>query len=177
MSKGTVTSNKRAIVFIKRSHGPTYFLRYPEKFKIFTPTCDTSDFAKCSQEQIINAYDNTIVYTSYFLSKTIKLLKKYTQYDTAMIYVSDHGESLGEHSLYLHGMPYWIAPDVQKKIPFMLWLSKSFEYNLGLKSACLEKKSSQEYSHDNIFHSILGLFNIQTTMYNKDLDIFSDCRN
>lgn len=105
------------------SHGPTYYKRYPEQFKKFTPTCDTANLQDCTQEQIINTYNNTIVYTDYIISSVIDILKNQKQLETAMLYVSDHGESLGENNIYLHGLPYAIAPKEQKQVPMILWLS------------------------------------------------------
>lgn len=151
------------------SHGPTYYKRYPDEFKKFKPTCDTQDLEKCTQEEIVNTYDNTILYTDYLLDKTIKFLKKNEEkYETFMMYASDHGESLGENGIYLHGMPYIIAPDHQKHIPAILYFSKGMED----KKDMLEHIKSNEYSHDNIFHTFLGLFGISTKEYDKNLDIF-----
>ncbi|HEC30171.1 MAG TPA: phosphoethanolamine--lipid A transferase [Gammaproteobacteria bacterium] len=161
----------------KGSHGPAYYLRYPEKFKKFTPICETNQLQDCKRNEIVNTYDNTILYTDYFISRVISLLKKNTkQFNTAMLYISDHGESLGERNIYLHGMPYLIAPKVQKHIPFVLWFSREFETNLGIDKACLQQKSNEKFSHDNLFHSALGLMDVRTDVYNKKLDIFSNCR-
>jgi len=128
---------------------------------------------------LINTYDNTIVYTDQFLDQTISLLEKYeTTHDTAMLYLSDHGESLGENGFYLHGVPYFIAPDEQKHVPMILWLSPSFQKNTGLNIACLKQNASDaSYSHDYFFHSVLGLFSIKTKEHNEQLDIFHGCRN
>ncbi len=108
------------------SHGPAYYKRYPKAFEKFTPTCKTNQFSKCSNEMINNAYDNTIVYTDYFLSQVIALLKKNQTHQSAVLYMSDHGESLGEKGLYLHGMPYFIAPKEQTHVPSIAWFDKQF---------------------------------------------------
>lgn len=151
------------------SHGPTYYKRYPEEFKKFKPTCDTQDLEKCTQEEIINTYDNTILYTDYLLDKTIKFLKNNeSKYETFMMYVSDHGESLGENGIYLHGLPYAIAPDFQKHIPAVFY----FGNDMQEKKEILESLKTDEYSHDYIFHTFLGMFSIKTKEYNKDLDLF-----
>ncbi|HEY9051287.1 MAG TPA: phosphoethanolamine--lipid A transferase [Gammaproteobacteria bacterium] len=161
----------------KGSHGPAYGKRYPENFNVYTPTCNTNTLSDCSQQDVINAYDNTILYTDYFLEQVISFLKKNSaQFNAAMIYASDHGESLGENNLYLHGMPYMFAPDEQKHIPFMMWLSQDIEMNNDISDACLRTHSANEYSHDNLFHSLLGLMNVQTSSYDPSLDIFSSCR-
>lgn len=153
------------------NHGPAYYKRYPKEFEHFTPTCQTNQLEQCSSEEINNAYDNAILYTDYFLSETINFLKKNDDYfEAMMLYVSDHGESLGENGLYLHGLPYMLAPDVQKHVPMVLWLGKNVdqqEVNFDL----INKKSAERFSHDNVFHTILGLLEIDTTVYNHDLDI------
>lgn len=153
------------------SHGPTYYKRYPDAFKKFQPTCNTQDLQMCTQEEIVNTYDNTILYTDYLLDKTIKFLQNNEQkYETFMLYVSDHGESLGESGIYLHGLPYVIAPDFQKHIPAVFYLDESMQD----KKKMLENLKSNRYSHDNIFHTFLGLFGISTMEYDKNLDIFYD---
>ena len=149
------------------SHGPTYYKRYPDNFKKFTPTCDTQDLEKCSKEQIVNTYDNTILYTDFVINEAIKLLEKNEKnYQTSLFYVSDHGESLGENGVYLHGIPYFIAPDAQKHVPALFYLGNG---NENLKK--LIAKKSEPLSHDNLFHTILGIFKVQTSEYNAKLDI------
>ncbi|SJM91300.1 putative membrane-associated, metal-dependent hydrolase [Crenothrix polyspora] len=161
----------------KGSHGPAYYKRYPSKFKVFTPECDTNQVQDCPQDQIVHAYDNTILYTDHFLTQVIHFLQQNsTNYHTAMLYMSDHGESLGENGIYLHGLPYMLAPDEQKHIPFILWLSKGFAEKFGIDKACLKQNSAAHYSHDNLFHSVLGLMSVQTSVYNKGYDIFHGCR-
>lgn len=151
------------------SHGPTYYKRYPDSFKKFKPTCDTQELEKCTQEEIVNTYDNTILYTDYLLDKTIKFLQSNEEkYETFMMYASDHGESLGENGIYLHGLPYSIAPEYQKHIPAICYFSRDTQD----KKEMLEASKSDEYSHDNIFHTVLGFFGVSTKEYNKDLDIF-----
>ena len=158
------------------SHGPTYYKRYTDDFKKFQPTCDTSDLQKCSKEEIVNTYDNTILYTDFIISSVIDILKKFPQYETGLIYMSDHGESLGENNLYLHGLPYAIAPDEQTKVPFLVWLSPQLKQAAKLDTVCLKKDARLgSYSHDNLFHSILGLLDIQTKVYNPKLDVFQNC--
>ncbi len=177
---GSNGETKTSVIVLhqKGSHGPAYYLRYPEKFNIFSPTCKTNQLQKCTQEEISNVYDNTLLYTDYFLSKVIGFLKNNSeQYDSAMIYMSDHGQSLGENNIYLHGLPYLIAPEEQKHIPFVTWFSKDFMNNFGIERKCIGKKHDQRLSHDNLFHSVLGLLNIETSTYNNKLDIFSDCRS
>lgn len=162
----------------KGSHGPAYWKRSPPGFQRFGPVCTSNELEKCSRESIVAAYDNTIAYTDYFLSKTIDLLRASgaaDNVDTAMMYFSDHGESLGEKNMYLHGAPYFISPDEQRHVPFMLWLDEKYRDRFNLDERCLEARREQEFSHDNVFHSFLGMLNISTAVYNPRLDIFHAC--
>lgn len=159
------------------SHGPTYYQRYPEEFKKFTPTCDTADIQNCTQQQIINTYDNTILYTDYIVSSAIDTMKKFPQYEGGVIYVSDHGESLGENNIYLHGMPYTIAPNEQTEVPMVVWMNDTMKKWDFVDYACLKEQAKHKiYSHDNLFHSVLGLLEIKTSQYDKSLDLFTPCR-
>jgi lipid A ethanolaminephosphotransferase len=159
------------------SHGPAYYKRYPDRFKIFKPTCDTSDIQNCSRESVINTYDNTIVYTDYIISSVINTLKKFPNLESGFLYVSDHGESLGEKNLYLHGMPYAIAPEEQKTVPMILWMSDNMKVLDYINYSCLKSKAkANDYSHDVIFHSLLSILKVKTISYNPDLDIFRSCR-
>jgi lipid A ethanolaminephosphotransferase len=161
----------------KGSHGPAYYLRYPEAFKKFTPECVSNQVQDCPREQIINAYDNTILYTDYFLNQVIGFLKNNAnRFNTALLYMSDHGESLGENGIYLHGLPYKFAPDEQTHIPFILWLSPEFADSFNIDSECLKQHRTEAYSHDNLFHSVLGMLDVQTSEYDAELDIFNRCR-
>lgn len=162
----------------KGSHGPAYYKRYPKEFERFTPVCKSSELQSCEVESIVNAYDNTILYTDHFLAQTIDLLKTADRdYDTAMIYMSDHGESLGEASLFLHGVPYMIAPEQQKRVPMVIWLSDNMARDTGIDRSCLAERRHEEFSHDNLFHSVLGLMSVETGLYNPALDLFADCRS
>jgi lipid A ethanolaminephosphotransferase len=159
------------------SHGPAYFKRYPALFKRFTPACESEDLRVCSAAEIVNAYDNSLLYTDFFLGKLIDFLDRaQATHDTAMLYVSDHGESLGEGGLYLHGMPWAIAPDVQTHVPFVMWLSPAFRSDRGVDEGCMRNRAAQPVSHDNLFHSLLGIFDVQTRAYERGLDLFADCR-
>jgi len=162
----------------KGSHGPAYWKRYPKEFNRFNPVCETSDLQRCQSESIVNAYDNTILYTDHFLSSTINLLResaKNAHVDTSMIYFSDHGESLGEKNMYLHGAPYFMSPVEQRHVPFMMWFSDGFLPRFHIDAGCLASRASQPVSHDNVFHSTLGLLNINTAAYNPSLDLFKTC--
>jgi lipid A ethanolaminephosphotransferase len=161
------------VLHTKGSHGPAYYKRYPENFEKYKPVCKTNQLQECKKGEVINAYDNTILYTDDFLNKVIKFLKEnQKKYITAMYYMADHGESLGENGIYLHGLPYFIAPDVQKHPASVVWFGKNFDINIS----CVKKISSQSYTQDNLFSTLLGLLNIQTKVYNPKMDIFHRCR-
>lgn len=151
------------------SHFP-YWNKYPKKFEKFKPTCKKNQ-THCSNDEIINTYDNSILYTDFILDKTIKIAKTSNR-PAVVIYISDHGESLGENGIYSHGMSYDHAPKEQKEIPFIIWMSESFKELRSLKNNCFNNK--KEYSHDNLFHSILGVFKLETSLYNKNMDVFAE---
>ena len=155
------------------NHGPAYYKRYPKAFEKFTPTCKTNQLEECTKEEISNAYDNAIVYTDYFLSKTIQLLKRYNQsHETAMIYMSDHGESLGEHGVYLHGLPYFMASKAQTNVASLMWFGEKMKEEIDMKA--LQNKRNDSFSHDNLFHTLLGVFDAKTEVYNEKLDILKN---
>lgn len=154
------------------SHGPTYYRRYPEKDSKFLPDCPRSDIQNCSTEQLTNTYDNTIAYTDLVLSKLIKLLQNSPADDKALLYVSDHGESLGEKGLYLHGFPYALAPKEQTHVPMLFWSNKLANTRFN---QCIEQLRNHAFSHDNIFDTLLGLTHIQSTEYRPEQDIFNTC--
>lgn len=173
-------SDKDTMVFLHLigSHGPTYYRRYPKQHKLYTPDCSKSDIQNCNHEELVNTYDNTIAYTDYVLFKLIELLKtKNHQWNTSLIYISDHGESLGEYGMYLHGAPYFMAPKEQINIPMLMWFSDDFAYENNIDIMKLSHNAeAKAYSHDNFFHSILGLMGAKTDIYDSNLDIFSDTR-
>ncbi len=153
------------------NHGPAYYKRYPKEFEHFTPTCKTNQLEKCTAEEINNAYDNALLYTDYFLSESIALLKKNDpHFETIMMYVSDHGESLGEKGIYLHGLPYLLAPDAQKHVPMLMWFGENIDKEEIDKESLIQQKD-KKLSHDNIFHTLLGLLEIESEVYDKKLDL------
>ena len=157
------------------SHGPAYSERTPAAYKRFLPECTSSHLPDCSSEQLRNAYDNTIAYTDHVLAATVGWLQGRKDYDTAMLYVADHGESLGENNLYLHGLPYALAPDVQKHVPWITWLSPGFEQQAAVSMQCLRARSQERVTHDNLFHSVLGLMQVGTSAYQRTLDAYAGC--
>lgn len=160
-----LASNKSKILVIlhtSTSHGPTYFKKYPPKFEHFTPVCTSVELAKCTQEELLNAYDNTILYTDHILVMLIKQLQQLQGYRTAMLYVSDHGESLGENNLYMHGIPASIAPKEQLEIPFILWSSVADK----------PVKENTAVSQHVVFHSVLDFLDIQSPVYSQKMSLF-----
>jgi len=152
------------------NHGPAYYKRYPPKFERFTPVCATNQLNACTQEEVVNAYDNAILYTDAFLAKVIALLKHNSgHFETAMVYMGDHGESLGEYGVYLHGLPYAMAPDNQKHVASILWFGDSFR----IDQQVVQARAAEHFSHDNFFHTVLGLLEIQSSVYQPQLDITS----
>ncbi len=161
-----LASKKNKILLVlhtSTSHGPTYNKKYPPQFNKFTPVCESVELAKCTQEELINAYDNTILYTDYILATLIGELKQLDEYSSSMFYVSDHGESLGENNLYMHGIPASIAPKEQLEIPFIVWLSDNNSKEL---------KNNEVVSQHNIFHSVLDFLAIESPIYDENMSIF-----
>ena len=161
------------------SHGPAYYRRSPAAYKKFLPECSSNVLQDCTHQQLVNAYDNTLLYTDHMLAATAQWLERKaseSKVDTAMIYVSDHGESLGENNLYLHGLPYALAPDYQTHVPMVTWLSGAMQKRSGVRVDCLRQHAAAPLSHDNLFHSVLGLLDLQTSLYHKDMDWFAACR-
>lgn len=158
------------------NHGPAYFKRYPDAFKEFKPACEDPDLPKCNGEEIVNAYDNAIRYTDHVVASLVRTLREHGGHDSALLYVSDHGESLGEKGLFLHGVPYKIAPDVQTRVPMVMWFSSGFPASFGLDRDCVGKVAATPLSHDNIFHTLLGLLDVKTAAYAREMDFSAKCR-
>ena len=172
-----VEANATLVLHQLGSHGPAYYARYSEEERLFRPDCRTAEFAACTSEEIVNAYDNTIVATDRMLAQVIDLLAaRSDRLASAMIYMSDHGESLGEKGLYLHGMPYMFAPSEQTRIPFVMWLSDSYSELFGVTTGCLQRQAAEPVSHDNLFHTVLGLMDVNASHYDPALDVTGTCR-
>jgi len=160
-----INQNKGKDIFIvlhqMGNHGPEYYRRYPKEFEKFKPACQTGELRDCTQQEIDNAYDNAILYTDYFLSEVISFLKKHDDgFETAMLYVADHGESLGEHGFYLHAAPYMLAPKEQKHVPAILWTGSNFDYNID----DIKPFKNQALSHDDLFCSIMIAYELESGM-------------
>ena len=168
-------ADKVIVLHTKGSHGPAYYQRYPEAFARFQPTCTTNELQLCTREQIINTYDNTILYTDHVVASAIHALQADATVNSALLYIADHGESTGERGLYLHGAPYLIAPESQTHIPMVLWLSDGFRARRGLDAACIAARRGTELSQDNLFDTLLGMLGVRTTAYRPALDAFAGC--
>ncbi|SFN39242.1 phosphoethanolamine transferase [Variovorax sp. OV329] len=159
------------------SHGPAYYQRSSRSTKRFMPECKVNVLSDCSHDELLNAFDNSIAYTDDFLGKTIDWLKaRSDRYDTAMLYLSDHGESLGEFGLFLHGMPYGVAPEVQKHVPWVMWFSDGMREREKLSRNCLEGELDKPLTHDNLYHTVLGTMDVQSPTYKPGLDALGECR-
>ncbi|ODR93134.1 phosphoethanolamine transferase [Sinorhizobium alkalisoli] len=173
---GATTKNSVIVLHQLGSHGPSYYLRYPEAYRRFRPDCRTAELMNCTTDEIVNAYDNTILYTDHILASVARLIEKHHDHVSgAMIYMSDHGESLGENGIYMHGAPYAIAPKEQTQVPFIAWFSKVYQEEMGVDIACLAKDANLPKSHDNLFHTVLGMMDVQTGVYDRSLDAFAAC--
>ncbi len=158
------------------SHGPAYYRRYPDAYRRFSPTCDTSQLQLCSREEISNSYDNSILYTDHVIARVVQELQASSdRLDVSMLYISDHGESLGEMGMYLHGMPYAFSPAVQREVPMILWMGTEFEERQSIDHGCIQEISGSPLSHDNVFHSVLGMLRVHTDVYDRSLDFAEPC--
>jgi lipid A ethanolaminephosphotransferase len=168
------SSSPRVLVVLHQSgsHGPAYYAKYPPEFEYFKPVCKSVELGKCSHDELVNAYDNTILYEDYFLFRVIGILRQLQDTATLLIFVSDHGESLGEYGMYLHGIPYGIAPDVQKDIPFIVWMSDEFIRQKTVQKGRLESQGF--HSQRDIFHTVMSAFSMHSNAYTGNYDIFSD---
>lgn len=172
----TSTRDTFVVLHLKGSHGPAYYKRYPKAFERFTPACQSNELSACTREQIVNAYDNTILYSDHIKGEVVAMLERLSdRYATAMLYASDHGESLGEHGLYLHGAPYAIAPKEQTRVPMLAWLSPKFLALEQWSESCVRNPPTTAVSHDNVYHTLLGLLDLETGVYRRELDLFAPC--
>ena len=173
--KERITSSTKDKILVvlhqKGSHGPSYNKRYGKAQTVFTPVCESVNLSECNPSTLINAYDNSIVHTDQFLYQTITMLQELDEMPSAFIYMSDHGESLGEHGLYLHGTPYSLAPEEQKRVPMLVWMSPEFKAQKGLQGQDINWR--QEHTHSLIFHSVIGAMGFTEGAYDEQQDIFS----
>ncbi len=173
----TVTRDTLFVLHTIGNHGPAYYRRYPQEFRRFVPDCRTDALRDCSREEVVNAFDNALLYTDHIIASAIGTLKQEgARLDTVLLYVSDHGESLGEGGLYLHGLPWSIAPRVQTHVPMILWTSAGFDVSANIDRACLASRRDEPLSHDNLFDTLLGAMAVSTSVYRPELDLFARCR-
>lgn len=174
---GTITHDTVIVLHQIGNHGPSYYERYPREFARYLPDCRRPDVANCSAEAVVNAYDNAIAYTDLIMAKIIDYLDGLEEVDPALLFASDHGESLGENGLYLHALPYWFAPKEQTEVPMLLWLSERFRQDTGMRYDCVREVAGEGVSHDNFFHSVLGLLDVDTTIRDDTLNLFRTCQS
>ena len=155
-------SKMLVVIHTSTSHGPTYFKKYPKEFERFTPVCTTVEMSEANTEELINAYDNTILYTDYLIHSGIEQLRRLEGWRSTLLFVSDHGESLGENNLYMHGMPKSMAPREQFEIPFIVWTSDG------------RTTTQSEVGQYHVFHTVLNALSIESEVYNPEYDIFSN---
>lgn len=174
----SLTSDTVIVMHQIGSHGPAYAERYPPEFEKFRPACYSNQLQNCTPQEVVNAYDNTIAYTDHVLAKTIETLRRASKrVDAMLMYASDHGESLGEQGLYLHGLPYAFAPKAQTHVPMLMWLSPQYAVRGGVSMDCLEANAAETRSHDNLYHTILGAAEVRNMSYDPQLDILAACRD
>ena len=160
------------------SHGPAYSERYPPEFEVFKPACRSNELQRCTTQEVVNAYDNSILYTDHVVAKQIDLLQaNASRFDSVLLYASDHGESLGEQGIYLHGMPYAFAPRTQTQVPMLFWASQGYVERTGLSMSCLKARAHAEISHDNLYHTVLGALAVRNAVYDRGLDVLAQCRS
>jgi lipid A ethanolaminephosphotransferase len=171
---------KRGLVLVMHqmgSHGPAYFKRSPPDLKPFQPECKSNALQQCPREQVVNGYDNTLVTTDRLLARSIAWLQTQApRFDAGLLYVSDHGESLGENGLYLHGLPYAVAPAEQTHVPMILWLPEGSALGASLKPGCLQALRDKPVSHDNLFHTAMGWVGARADVYKPERDLIGGCR-
>ena len=145
------------------NHGPSYNTNYPPEFEVFTPVSSTVEMSKVSREELFNAYDNSIVYTDWIVHSVIDIVRE-TGRRGCVLFVSDHGESLGENNLYMHGVPYSMAPREQLEIPFVVWTS----------DPSLRLKDLDEVTQHHVFHTVLDFFGVESPIFDENFSIFED---
>ena len=163
------------ILHTSTSHGPKYADKYPKQFEVYKPVAKNIEEGEKNIGMLINAYDNTIRYTDFLLNSLINTLREMKDWHSAMIFISDHGESLGENKMFMHGLPMKLAPKVQYEIPFLVWTSDGFRTYKQTSSSqdAPEGELPAVLEQHYVFHSVLNLLSIQSPAYNKDYDIFA----
>lgn len=171
----TIKSDTVIVLHQLGNHGPAYFQRTPPNFRKFQPICESVEPQNCSHEALVNSYDNAILYTDFILSETIKRLAARPEFDSLMLYVSDHGQSMGESGFYLHGAPYAIAPVEQTHVPMFLWQSPQFSARRNFDMDCINRARTRPTSHDALFPMLLNVLDLQTSAYESARDPLAGC--
>lgn len=153
------------------THGPAYHQRTPQDLKKWLPECTANDLGSCTKEELVNTYDNSVRYTDRVLAEIVDALKSAEGMDAAMLYVSDHGESLGEKGLYLHGAPQWMAPSEQTEVPMVMWISDAFASDYGIDRKALAQTAKGEVTHESLYHTVLGLLKVKSTTLRTEFDL------
>jgi glucan phosphoethanolaminetransferase (alkaline phosphatase superfamily) len=167
LEQNIISGMKKFLVLHTTGSHWNYGARYPEEFAKFKPTiADTikRDAASCDEHERLNSYDNSILYTDFFLSSVINILKNKKAF---MIYASDHGESLGECGRLTHGADDYV--EEQRIVPFIVWFSDSYKSSYPDKWKAVKSLEKKEISHDYIFHTILDCLNIESDAVDKSL--------
>jgi lipid A ethanolaminephosphotransferase len=172
----TITRNTVVVLHQIGSHGPSYWLRYPPEAEVFKPACRNPDLSACTAEEIVNAYDNTIAFTDHVLARAIDTLDAAGRVIPALYYASDHGESLGENGIYLHGSPWFMAPEAQTHVPMLIWMAPRFRAAMGLDQTCMAARLGGEVSHDHMFSTVIDLLDVVTDAEVEALDLADPCR-
>lgn len=172
-----ITNNTGDLFILLHSYGShfNYMERYPEKFRQFTPD-NVGGVRKSEKQQLINAYDNTILYTDYFLSQTIKALEQ-TNADVAMLYTSDHGEDLfdDDRNRFLHASP---SPTYyQLRVPFIMWFSNQYIASNEKRMKAVHDNKDKPISTNTVFHTMINAAHIRTAYLEKDLSLVNRAFN
>lgn len=176
-SNASTTPDRDRVVALHMagSHGPSYHNRYPREFAHFQPECLSDDVRGCDDRSITNSYDNSVLYTDHVLARVIDILRAHTEYASALLFTSDHGESLGENGIYMHGTPYPIAPRVQLHVPMVFWPSPEFIRERNIDMQCIIDQAKHPTTHDSLFHSTLNLLQVTTSLYDSSVDWSANC--
>lgn len=160
-------SNKSKLIVLHTIGSHWYYnSHFSDKYKIFKPITSSKILSQCSPTEIINSYDNSVLYTDFFLDELIKLLERKK---AILVYLSDHGETLGENGEWLHAG----ENSVSKNPACIIWYSDSFNAQFPEKVIALKANKNRRFRTDFLYHSILSAGNIPSKSILRQLDIFS----
>lgn len=175
LADGDARRDRVIALHMAGSHGPNYHSRYPREFARFQPECLSDDVRGCDNRSTANSYENSVLYTDHVLARLVEVLQEHPEYASALLYTSDHGESLGENGIYMHGTPYPIAPKEQLRVPMVFWASPDFARERDLDLRCVATRAQRPTSHDSLFHATLNLLQVTTTLYDHGVDWSAGC--